>query len=95
MGSHMGVMEAVEARGSIMPEVITLVSNKGLTNSAGIVEEIIVAPIAVIIWAVIAIVITVVVHRTVYAGARGQPEQRGSAEKHFQFIAHDVSLVSV
>jgi hypothetical protein len=27
MGSHMGVMEAVEPRGSIMPEVITVVSN--------------------------------------------------------------------
>jgi copper homeostasis protein CutC len=61
MGAHMGVMEAVEARGSIMPEVVTFVSNKGLTNSAGIVEEIIVAPIAVIIWAVIAVVITVVI----------------------------------
>ena len=69
MGSHMGVMEAVEARGSIMPEVITLVSNKGPTNSAGIVEEIIVAPIAVIIWAVIAVVITIVVHRPACADA--------------------------
>ena len=76
VGSHMGVMEAVEARGSIVPEVITLVSNKGLTNSAGIVEEIIVAPIAIIIWAVIAVVITVVVHWTIYAGTSSYGEQR-------------------
>ena len=79
MGSHMGVMEAVEARGSIMPEVITLVSNKGLTNAAGIIEEIIVAPIAIIIRAVIAVIITVVVRRPACGGTAGQYEQHGSA----------------
>ena len=61
VGSGMGVMEAVEARSSITPEMTTLVSNKGLTNAAGIIEEIIIAPIAVIIWAVIAVVIAVTV----------------------------------
>ena len=71
VGSHVGVMEAVEARSSITPEMTTLVSNKGLTNAAGIIEEIIVAPIAVIIWAVIAVVIAVVVHRTIYARTSG------------------------
>ena len=79
VGSHMGVMEAVEAGGSLMPEVIAFVSNKGPTNSAGIVEEIIVAPIAIIIWAVIAVVITVVIRRPSCGGTAGQYEQHGSA----------------
>jgi hypothetical protein len=72
MGSHMGVMEAVEARGRIMPEVIAFISHKGPATAAGIVEEIIVAPIAVITWAVIAVVITVVVHRPACSGTAGQ-----------------------
>jgi hypothetical protein len=82
VGSHVGVMEAVESRGSIMPKVITFVSNKGLTNAAGIIEEIIVAPIAVIIWAVIAVVITIVVHRPACGNTAGQCEQHGSAQDH-------------
>lgn len=69
MGSHMGVMEAVEPRGSIMPEVITVVSNKGSTAAAGIIKEIIIAPVAVIHWAVVTVVITVVVHRPACANA--------------------------
>jgi hypothetical protein len=48
VGSHMGVMEAVEARGSAMLEMITFVWNKGLTAASGIVKEIIVALIAVV-----------------------------------------------
>jgi hypothetical protein len=82
VGSHVGVMEAVESRGSIMPKVITFVSNKGLTNAAGIIEEIIIAPIAVIIWAVIAVVITIVVHRPACGNTAGQCEQHGSAQDH-------------
>jgi len=92
MGSRMGVMEAAEARGSITPEVITFVSNKRLATAAGIVKEIIVTPIAIIIGAVIAVIITVVIHRSIYAGARGQCEQRRGAQDHFQFIVHDEPL---
>ena len=77
VGSHMSVMETVESRGGIMPEVIAFVSNKGLTNAAGIIEEIIVAPIAVIIWAVIAVVITAVVHRATL-------EQAATASRNLQ-----------
>jgi hypothetical protein len=33
VGFHMGVMEAVEARCSITPEVIAFVSNKGPTDA--------------------------------------------------------------
>jgi hypothetical protein len=44
----MGAMEAVEAWSGAMLEVITFVWNKGLTAAAGIVKEVIVAPIAVV-----------------------------------------------
>jgi hypothetical protein len=74
VGAHMGVMEAAEARSGVTPEVITFVSNKRLATAAGIVKEIVVAPIAIIIRAVIAIVITVVVDRTIHAGARRKRE---------------------
>src|SRR5580698_4892559 len=92
VGSHMGVMEAVEARCSITPEVIAFVSNKGPADAARIIEEIIVAPIAVIIWAVIAVVITVVVHRPARGGTTSQCKQLGSAQDHFQFASHDELL---
>jgi hypothetical protein len=93
MGSHMGVMEAVEARGGVTPEVITFIPNKRPTTAAGIVKEIIIAPIAVIIWAVIAVVITVVVHWTIYAGTSSHGEQRVSAQDHFEILVHDKPLV--
>ena len=48
VGSHMGLMEGVKARSGTTPEVITIVWNKGPTSAAGIVKEIIVAPIAVV-----------------------------------------------
>jgi len=79
MGSRMSVMEAVEAWGGVTPEVITFIPNKRLADAAGIVKEIVIAPIAIIIWAVIAVVITVVVHRTIYTGTSRHCEQRGSA----------------
>jgi hypothetical protein len=95
MGSHMGMMETVEARGGIMPEVIAFISHKGPATAAGIVEEIIVAPIAVIIWAVIAVVITVVVYRPACSGTAGQYEQHRSAQDHFKLIVHDKPLGSL
>ena len=92
MRSHMGVVEAVEARGGIMPEVIAFISHKGPATAAGIVEEIIVAPIAVIIRAVIAIVITVVVYWAARSGAAGQCEQHGSAQDYFKWVVRDKPL---
>jgi hypothetical protein len=41
-------MKTVQARSGTMLEMITFVRNKGLTAAAGIVKEVIVAPIAVI-----------------------------------------------
>ena len=75
----MSVMEAVEAWGGVTPEVITFIPNKRLADAAGIVKEIVIAPIAIIIWAVIAVVITVVVRRPARGGTAGQCEQHGSA----------------
>jgi hypothetical protein len=49
MGSRMGMVEAAEAGSGITPEVITFVSNKRLAIAAGMVKEIIIAPIAIII----------------------------------------------
>jgi hypothetical protein len=42
----MGLMEGVEARSGAALEVITFVSNKGLTGAAGMVKEVIIAPIS-------------------------------------------------
>ena len=93
VGPHMGIMEAVEARGTITPEVVTVISDKGLASATGIVKEIIIAPIAVIHWAVVSVVITVVVVRwPISAGARRQCKQRGSTQNHFQFTFHDELL---
>src|ERR1700678_1619853 len=89
VGSHMGMMEAVEARGRIMPEVIAFISHKEPAAAARIVKEIIVAPIAVIIWAVIAVVIAIVVHRAACSGTPGQCQQHGSAQDHFKLVVHD------
>src|ERR1700677_399686 len=86
--SRMSIMEAAEARGSTTPEVIALISNKGLADAARIVKVIIITPIAVIIGAIEAVVIAVVVHRTIYASARRQCEQRRSAQGHFHFTVH-------
>ncbi len=47
MGSHMSVMEAVEARRGDTPEVIAFVSNKRPASATGIIKEIIIAPIAI------------------------------------------------
>ena len=69
VGSNMSVMEAAEARCGIMPEVIAIISYKRPATAARIVKEIIVAPIAIIIRAVIAIVIAVVIHRPACGGA--------------------------
>ena len=86
--SHMGVMEAVEARSGAMLEVISFVWNKGLTAAAGIIEEIIVAPIAVIHWTVVTVVITIVVRGAICACARCQCEKRGCAQSQVQFVFH-------
>jgi hypothetical protein len=88
MGARMSVMEAVEARRGDVPEVIAFVANKRLASATGIVKEVIIAPIAVVQWAIVSVVIAIVVHRPVCADASGQYKQRGSAENHFQFVAH-------
>lgn len=88
VGSRMSVMEASEARRGDAPEVIAVVSNKRLASPAGIIKEIIIAPIAFKQRAIVAVVIAVVIHRAVCADAPGQYEQRASAENHFQFVVH-------
>jgi hypothetical protein len=65
MRPHMSMMKTIEAGGRIMPEMVTFVPNKGPTIATGIIEVIIIAPIAVIVWAIIAIVITVIVHGSI------------------------------
>jgi len=61
----MVLMERVETRGGATLEVITFVTNKGPTGAAGMVEEVIIAPIPVIHWAIVAVIISVVIHRPV------------------------------
>jgi hypothetical protein len=70
VGPHMGVMEAVVTRSGAMLKVITFVSNKGLASATRMVKEIIITPIAVVQWAVVAIVEAVIVHWPVRACAR-------------------------
>ena len=91
MRSRMRVMEAIEARSGFMPEMISLVSNIGPATAAGIIKEVIVAPITVVHGAIVTVIITVIVHRragtggnvTALAGCYGQ--QRGSGENLFPY----------
>src|ERR1700733_1277935 len=76
MGSDMSVMEGVEACSRAMLEMIAFVTNKGPAGVAGIVKEVIVTPIAVVERAVIAVIITIVIHRRACAGPRCQCETR-------------------
>jgi phosphotransferase system glucose/maltose/N-acetylglucosamine-specific IIC component len=93
MGSHMGVMEAAEARSGVTPKVITFIPNKRPATTAGKIKEIVIAPIAVIIWAVIAVVIAVVVHWAIYARTSGYGEEGAGAQDQFEFLVHDKPLV--
>src|ERR1700683_4076353 len=87
--SHMGLMEGVKARSGATLEMVTFVANKWPTRAAGIVKEVIVAPIAVIHWAVVAVVVAIVIHRPIYAGACCQCEQRGSGQSRFHCVFQD------
>lgn len=87
--SHMGLMEGAEARSAATPEVTAFVTNEGPTCASGIVEEVIVAPVAIVQRAIVAIVITVAVHRPAWADAPCQCEQRGSGQGRFQCVSHD------
>ena len=52
-----------------MLEMITFVSNEGLTGAAGLVEVVIIAPIAIVERAVIAVIIAIVVYWAACANA--------------------------
>jgi hypothetical protein len=71
VGTHVSLMEGVEARSGTSLEVVTLVPNEGTTSAARIVKGVIVAPVSIVQRAIIAIIIPVVVYRSTRATCAG------------------------
>jgi hypothetical protein len=80
-------MEGSKSCRGVAPEVVSAISNKWLTATAGTVKEIVVSPIAIVKGAVIPVIIAIVIHWAAWgawAGACRQGDENRSYENCFK-----------